>query len=129
MPVILETIDAIARRLGRDVIFLAIVERQDRPSRDRPEVAEATAWLDAEGIGWEPCFGFLPGMGIVEGGPCASYSDAPFEPGSPLLRRLEDRFETPDGLPRHPDLVLSLLRLETAMVNADQDEPGFWDNF
>lgn len=129
MPVILETIDAIARRLKRDVIFLAIVERQDRPSRDRPEVAEATAWLDAQGIGWSPCFGFLPGMVIFEGVPRAIYIDAPFEPCSPLLRKLEDRFETPDGLPRHPDLVLSLLRLETAMVNADQDEPGFWDNF
>jgi len=45
------------------------------------------------------------------------------------LRKLEDRFETPDGLPRHPDLILSLLRLETAMVNADQDDPGFWDDF
>lgn len=129
MPVILETIDAIARRLGRDVIFLDIVERQDRPSRDRPEVAEATAWLDAQGIGWSPCFGFLPGLVIVEGGSRAIHIDAPFEPGSPLLRKLEDRFETPDGLPRHPDLVLSLLRLETAMVNADQDEPGFWDEF
>jgi hypothetical protein len=129
MPVILETIDAIARRLKRDVIFLAIVERQDRPSRDRPEVAEATQWLDEEGLGWTPCFGFMPGMVIFEGGPRAIHIDAPFEPESPLLRRLEDRFETPDGLPRHPDLVLSLLRLETAMVNEDQDEPGFWDNF
>ena len=129
MPVILETIDAIARRLKRDVIFLAIVERQDRPSRDRPEVAEATAWLDAEGIGWEPCFGFMPGLVIFEGGPRAIHIDSPFEPRSPLLRKLEDRFETSDGLPRNTDLVLSLLRLETAMVNADQDEPGFWDNF
>ena len=129
MPVILDTIDAIARRLKRDVIFLAIVERQDRPSRDRPEVAEATQWLDAEGIGWEPCFGFLPGLVIFEGGPRAIHIDAPFEPGSPLLHKLEDRFETLDGLPRHTDLVLSLLRLETAMVNAEQDEPGFWDDF
>lgn len=129
MPVIVETIDAIARRLKRDVIFLAIVERQDRPSRDRPEVAEATAWLDTQGICWTPCFGFLPGLVIFEGGPRAIHIDAPFEPGSPLLRKLEDRFETPDGLPSDPDLVLSLLRLETAMVNAEQDEPGFWDDF
>lgn len=129
MPVILETIDAIARRLKRDVIFLDIVERQDRPSRDRPEVVEATAWLDTQGIGWSPCFGFLPGLVIFEGGPRAIHIEVPFEPGSPLLHKLEDQFETPDGLPRHPDLALSLLRLETAMVNADQDEPGFWDNF
>ena len=51
MPALLETIDAIARRLKRDVIFLNIRDRQDRPTRDRPEIAAATAWLDAEGIG------------------------------------------------------------------------------
>lgn len=129
MPVILETIDAIARRLKRDVIFLDLRGSFEHPGRDRPEAEEATAWLDAEGIGWAPCFGFLPGMVIFEGGPRAIHIDLPFEPGSAALRRLEDRFETPDGLPRHPDLVLSLLRLETAMVNADQDEPGFWDDF
>lgn len=129
MPALLETIDAIARRLKRDVIFLDIRENQERPSRDRPEVAEATAWLDSERLGWSPCFGFMPWMVILEGGPRAIYIDAPFELGSPVLRKLEDRFETPDRLPRYPDLVLSLLRLETAMVNADQDEPGFWDNF
>ena len=129
MPAIRETIDAIARRLKRDVVFLDIAERQDRPTRDRPEVTAAIAWLDAEGISWTPCFGFVPGMIVVEGGPRAIHIDAPFAPGSPLLRKLENRFETPDGRPRHPDLVLSLLRLETAMVNADQDEPGFWNDF
>jgi hypothetical protein len=129
MPLILETIDAIARRLNRDVIFLDIRYRRDRPSRDRAEVAAATAWLDVERIGWAPCFGFKPGMVILEGGPRAIHIIARFEPNSPLLHKLEDQFETPDGLPRHPDLILSLLRQETAMVNADQDEPGFWDNF
>ncbi len=128
MAAIRPTIDAIARRLGRDVIFLDICERDDRPTRNRPEVAAATAWLDTEGIGWAPCFGFVHGMIVVEGGPRAIHIDAPFEPGSPLLRKLEDQFETPDGLPRHPGLILSLLRLETAMVNAEQDEPGFWDD-
>lgn len=128
-PVILETIDAIARRLGRDVIFLDIRDRQDRPTRDRPEVAAATAWLDAEGIGWKFCFGFEPGWAILEGGPLAIYIDAPFEPGSALLARLEARFEAQDREHPHPDLILTLLRIAVAMVNADQDAPGFWDNF
>lgn len=128
MPAILETIDAIARRLGRDVIFLALRGSFEHPGRDRPEADAATAWLDAEGIGWTECFGFLPDMVIFEGGPRAIYIDLPFEPGSTSLRRLEDRFETADRLPRYPDLVLSLLRLESAMVNADQDDPGFWDH-
>lgn len=128
MIIILETIDAIARRLERDVIFLDIREHEDWHSRDRPEVSAATAWLDAEGIGWTQCFGFMPGTIIFEGGPRAIYIDAPFEPGSPLLRKLDDRFETSDGQPRHPDLILKALRLKDALINAEQDAPGFWDN-
>lgn len=127
MIVIRETIDAIARRLERDVIFLDIRAREDRFSHDRPEVAEATDWLDAEGVGWELCFGFMPGTVIFEGGPRAIYIDAPFEPGSPLLRKLEDRFETSEGQPCHPDLWLTLLTFENALINAEQDAPGFWD--
>ena len=127
MPVRIETIDAIARRLGRDVIFLDIRNGGDRPVRDRPEIVEATAWLDAEGIGWTACLGFVPGMLLIEGGPRAIYIEAPFEPGSAMLAKLEARFETPDGHPRHPDLILTLLTLEDALINAEQDTPGFWD--
>jgi hypothetical protein len=128
MPVRIETIDAIARRLGRDVIFLDIRNGEDRPIRDRPEIAVATAWLDAEGIGWTACLGFVPGMLLIEGGPRAIYIETPFEAGSPALAKLEDQFETPDGHPCHPDLILTLLTLEDAVINAEQDTPGFWDN-
>ena len=127
MPARIETIDAIARRLGRDVIFLDIRNDASRPIRDRPEFIDATEWLDAEGIGWKACLGFVPGMLLIEGGPRAIHIEAPFKPGSPLLARLEARFETPDGQPYHPGMILSLLTLEDALVNADQDEPGFWD--
>ena len=123
----IETIDAIARRLGRDVIFLDIRNGASRPVRDQPEFIDATAWLDAEGISWTACLGFVPGMLLIEGGPRAIHIETLFEPGSALLAQLEARFETPDGQPCHPGLVLSLLTLEDALVNADQDEPGFWD--
>ena len=127
MPARIETIDAIARRLGRDVIFLDIRSGKDRPVQDRPEIAEATAWLDAEGIGWTACLGFAPGMLLIEGGPRAIHIEAPFEPGSAMLAKLEARFETPDGHPRHPDLILTLLILEDALINTEQDAPGFRD--
>ena len=127
MPARIETIDAIARRLGRDVIFLDIRNGADRPVQDRPEIAEATAWLDAEGIGWTACLGFAPGMLLIEGGPRAIHIEAPFEPGSAMLAKLEARFEAPDGHPRHPDLILSLLTFEDALINAEQDTPRFWD--
>lgn len=124
----IETIDAIARRLCRDVIFLDIRSGEDRPVQDRSEIAEAIAWLDAEGIGWKACLGFAPGMLLIEGGPRAIHVEAPFEPGSTMLAKLEARFETPDGDPRHSDLILTLLTLEDALINAEQDAPGFWDS-
>jgi hypothetical protein len=128
MPARIETIDAIARRLGRDVIFLDIRNGEDRPVRDRQEIAAATTWLDAERIGWTVCLGFAPGMLLIEGGPRAIYIEAPFEPGSETLAKLESRFETPDGYPLHPDLILTLLAFEDAMINEEQDTAGFWDN-
>lgn len=59
--------------------------------------------------------------------PHAIHIEAPFKPGSDLLTQLEAQLETPDSQPCHPSLVLSLLTLEDALVNADQDEPGFRD--
>lgn len=128
MPILLETIDAIARRQQRDVIFLDIRNGQDRSVRDRPEIAEATASLDAEGIAWTACLGFAPGMLLIGGGPRAIHIDVAFDPSSAVLAKLETRFETPDGQPRHSDLVLTLLTLEDAQINAEQDSLGFWDN-
>lgn len=128
MPARIETIDAIARRLGRDVIFLDIRIGEDRPVWDHPEIKEATAWLDAQEIVWTACLGFTPGMLLIEGGPRAIHIDEVFEPESAILAQLEARFETPDGLPRHPDLILTLLPLEDAMINEEQDAPDFWDN-
>ncbi len=128
MPRRIETIDAIARRLGRDVIFLDIRNSQVRTVQSRPEIAEATAWLNAQGIGWTDCLGFAPGMLLIEGGPRAIYIETPFAPGSATLTKLEARFETPDGHPRHPDLILTLLPLQDTLINAEQDAPEFWDN-
>ena len=128
MPARIDTNDTIARRFGRDVIFLDIRNDNSRPVWDRPDITAATAWLDAEGIGWTACLGFAPRVLLVEGGPRAIHIDTSFEPGSALLAKLEARFETPDGQPRHPDLILSLMPLDDALINAEQDAPGFWDN-
>jgi hypothetical protein len=58
-------------------------------------------------------------MLLLEGAPRASFIESPFVPDTPLLAKIHARFETPDGQPRHPDLILSLLRHDLAMVNAD----------
>lgn len=129
MVQLIETIDALCRARGMDVMFLAMFDAAGRPARSHPDLAEATEWLSAAGIGWQFCAAFRSGWVLLEGGARVIYIDAPYQPGSPLLQSLEGRFERPDGTPRTPGLVLTLLTLPEAMVNAEQDEPGFWDRF
>lgn len=58
MAEVLETIDGIARRLGRDVYYLALID-DDGDFRDiYTDVSEITDWLDAKQISWSLCAGF-----------------------------------------------------------------------
>jgi hypothetical protein len=117
----ISTIDRIACERGRDVIYLDMLQGPDncdfgfgRDWEERPEVDEATDWLDENSIPWQLCGSIVPGLEILEGGPLAIYIDVPYEAGSEILAKLEERFETPDGMPRHPELRLTLLPLKVA---------------
>lgn len=130
MPRLIEHIDAIARREKRDV--LSIRFHPDYPDalsyryEDDPERRRVLAWLDAQGIKWQPCGDvanegrMMPYLGEI-------YVDVPFDPGDPDFRKLQEYLENPDGMMRHPAVVFMCLRLEVAMKNAHHDEPGFWD--
>ena len=127
MVQLIQTIDAIARQRGADVMFLAILNSAGRPTRDHPALKEATDWLTAEGFGWQMCGAFRPGSVDLGSGRRVIFIDAPFEPGSLSLQRLDARFEMEDGMPRTAGLILTLLTLAEAMTNAEQDAPGCWD--
>ncbi len=129
MVLLIKTIDAIARERNEDVIFLSILAPDGSPTRHHPALKEATEWLSCEGIGWALCGAFQPDWISLGAGPHAIFIDAPYRPGSDLLARLDAQFEKEDGTPRIPGLVLTLLTLEEAMVNAAQDDPDFWDRF
>lgn len=129
MVQLIETIDTLCRARGTDVMFLAMFDPAGRPARSHPELAEAKDWLSAAGIGWQLCAAFRPGWVLLEGRARVLYIDAPYQPSSLLLHSLEARFEQPDGSPRTPGLVLTLLTLSEAMGNAEQDELGFGDRF
>jgi hypothetical protein len=129
MVKLIKTIDAIARERRADVIFLATFDDNGRHTREHPAIMAATMWLTDEGIRWELCGGFQTGWISLEGGPRVIFIDVPHEPGSGTLKKLEARFESGDGSPRIPGLILTLLTLDEAMENAEQDNPEFWDNF
>lgn len=129
MPQLIEHIDAIARQSGRDVLFLEFhpVEqwRGYRYMEDTDRAA-ALAWLDANGISWQPCGPFadppnmLPWLGQVA-------LDVPYDTTLARYQMLRDHLEFPDGSMRQPGVRFHVMPLAYAMRNAAHDEPGFHD--
>ena len=95
MPQLIEHIDAIARQSGRAVLYLEFHPpgqwRGYRYMND-PARTAALAWLNANGIGWQPCGPFadppnmLPWLGQVA-------LDVPYDPTLARYQMLRDEFQ------------------------------------
>lgn len=121
MPMVIECIDQIARRLGRDILFADIPEalRQnvlscmDENVAFDPETLEtrqkAIAFLNAEGIDWTPCYSFSSTSGWLS---CPYYGtifiDVPNMPDDKNYKKVCGFFETADGEPLYDDYQLFL---------------------
>ena len=137
MPLLIEHIDAIARKKQRDVLFV----RFNDPDTKRNDSAGAAPssvnwrvlpirqtlieWLDANQIEWDLC-GSIANVKSMAGYRGQIYIDLPVDPSSLKYQRLVEFLEYPDGTFRFAEAELCCLRLETAMANAAHDEPGFW---
>ncbi|MGY6255535.1 hypothetical protein ACXIVK_18905 [Paraburkholderia caledonica] len=131
MPALLEHIDAIARNLQRDVLYLAFV-RANPPTFQDYEGLESRKrilqWFDDQSVPWREC------------GPCASeatmrsyagevFIDVPFDEGDAQYRKVQAFLEYPDGTMRFDDVKFYVVPLEHAMKNSHHDEPGFWERW
>lgn len=123
MAYILDTIDTLARRLGRDVLYLTL---PDQVSFDLDPI---TTWLDEQGFGWCLCFAFSEDSVYVEGGPTCLYIDLPYDESCERVRQVDDHFNDKSGTPVIAEVETSLLRLQDAARNAHQDAPDFWENW
>jgi hypothetical protein len=140
MPQLIQTIDAIARQKGRDVLYLTFYPL-DNPNPDDPldapkyhfdhenstTRAEIIQWLDQNGIAWQPCGSFEPGWMVLEGYSGDIYLDVPLDTGNEVYQKLVNHLENPGGSMRIKDVTFWALRLERAMINKHQDEPGYWE--
>lgn len=142
MPQLLSHIDAIARKKGRDVLFVRFGEFDDllvplRISRFWEEThdrendsnrSELIAWLDANGINWCPCglFAHEDYMVSYEGD---IYLDVPYDSTDPVYQKISHRLENPDETRKIPGVTFCCLSLKCAMQNAHHDEPGFWEKW
>jgi hypothetical protein len=124
MPQLIENIDAIARRKGRDVLFLSFPKYsrfKDRYAHhDDSKVRQRViAWLDQAGISWQECAfpGFYNYTGDI-------YVDVPFDTTNADYRKLAEFLETPDGKMKIEGVSFYYLPLEKAMQYKHHDEPG-----
>jgi hypothetical protein len=128
MPQLIQYLDKIAREKQRDVLCLSFFNSSmslDDMLMDfeqyKPFV-DMTAWLDANGIQWQPCA--LP-SGIASSG--RIYVDVPFDENDPVYQKLAGHLENPDGSMKIEGVTFYYMSLEDAMKYAYQDEPGYWD--
>ena len=138
MPVLIEHIDAISRKKQRDVLFVRFNDPETQISasatvatsrvhwRELPIRQTLIDWLDSNRIDWDLC-GPIASVNGMPGYRGQIYIDVPFDPNLPECQSVLNFLEYPDGTFRFPEAELCCLRLETAMLNAAHDEPGFWE--
>lgn len=125
----LETIDGIARRLNRNVYYLALVDDVGAFRDIYTDVSEVTEWLDANHIGWSLCAGFDEDTVWIEGGPGCIFLDIHPELGPEAMEMVEAHFMNSEGEARIPGYVPAMLRLMEALKFAHRDDPDYWENF
>ncbi|KVE73575.1 hypothetical protein [Burkholderia vietnamiensis] len=131
MPQLIEHIDAIARKLQRDVLYLEFMKAQ-RPRRadyrglgSRLRIVQ---WLDSEGIRWRECGQVASGT-VVRSYAGEIFIDVPFDETDSQYRTVQAFLEYPDGAMRFDDVRFYVVTLQDAMKNVHHDEPGFWDRW
>ncbi len=136
MPMRIDFIDAIARKKGRDVLFLQFPPEGGEDEFFPKEVdwvnlpirKQIIAWLEQSKISWLPCGDFadencmLSYRGQI-------YIDVPFDVENPIYQHLQNYLENPDGSGKFPGARFCYLPLQTAMKNVHHDEPGFWERW
>ena len=146
MPMLIEYIDAIARKKKRDVLSVAFDPEETPDSHKHGDTdydqlrwleqdwenhsirKQIILWLDENGISWQHCGDVAnpncmpPYMGQI-------YIDVPYDKNLPEYQKLETYLENPDGSMRLPGVNFYCCPLEMAMKNAEHDEPGFWERW
>lgn len=134
----IDHIDAIARKMGRDVLYVEFsgpagkrsgqVQRKAFAWKESQERKELIAWLDQQGIGCVPCSGIadLNSMQAYGGG---LYIDLPIDERSLKFKAVLDHIEFPDGTQRTPALKAYTCSLDDAQANSAHDAPGFWEQW
>lgn len=137
MPMLIEHLDAIARKKGRDVLFLDFPQKESEGIFDLFDVdwdnvpirQQVIAWLNQNQIEWQMCGHVADENSMVGGYHGRIYIDVPFDTADPVYQKLSGYLETPEGEMKLEGVKFCYLPLEMAMKNAHHDEPGFWEKW
>lgn len=126
-------IDAIGRRMGRDVLYVEFHpqtrEAQRRYVYQRDAMrADVLAWLDQHAVRWEPC-GPIADIMRMDSYRGQVYLDLPFDDADPVYRQVCAYLEHADGSMRHAGVRFMVLSHERALRNAAHDAEGFWEQW
>jgi len=139
MPQLIEHIDAIARKLKRDVCFLRFSDPIGSSMNDEKSQScwhwEASAmrqsvieWLQDNQIGWRPCAD-VADTDSMQRYAGQIYIDVAFDEADAVYQKTAAYLENTDGSTRHPGVAFFVLGLRVAMKNVHHDEPGFWERW
>jgi len=136
MPMIIDSIDRIARIKQRAVLYVTFAPLNDdgyfadegfdwENCETRKRVID---WLELNNISYQFCQRFwadglldYPYQGQI-------YLDVPFYRENAGYKKLENYFENPDGSMKDKTIRFCYIPLKAAMKNAHHDNPGYWDN-
>ena len=131
MPQLIEYLDKIARDKQRDVLSISFLDASmelddilDIDFDQYKPLLEVTAWLDENGIQWQPCC--LQNSIVIQG---HIYVDVPFDEADPVYQKLAGHIENPDGSMKISSVTFQYMPLSAAMEFACQDEPGYWEKY
>lgn len=137
MPMLIEYIDAIARKKQRDVLYITFHPKNSRDDdswgrsydwKDLPMRETVCKWLTENHIDWQPC-GPVANEHSMRSYRGQIYLDVPYDDNDPLYVLVRDYLENPDGTMRFDTVTFWYWPLEKAMENAHHDEPGFWEKW
>ncbi len=107
MPRLIDSIDQIARRKRREVLFLKFSKREN----DSDVRRSAIQWLNENGVPFSECFDVWD-EGLIEAPYQGSlYLDLPYDKSDSLYLKIQDHFENKDESPRIVGVTLMLLRM------------------
>ncbi len=137
MPMIIDSIDYIARQKQRSVLFVTFMPANETGCFDdeafdwkncatRKRVID---WLESNKIDYLFCHRFwadglleYPYQGQV-------YLDVPYDQENEQYKKIEDYFENPDGSMKDETVRFCYITLEQAMKNTHHDKPGYGDDW